>query len=226
MSRIQRDIILAQIYQALGQGTGPVRVSRAAVTALGQRYRALITDAVVDQWGAQGPQVLERIRTIGRMAAQRTIAQGKTAIGAEECVQAAVAIEKVSATSFCPPNPEAWQGGDIIGQPGAAALAQCHVAFGQGCGVTDLQPEAVRALNDRYRGMLSEDLLGCWGEVAAQLLERIRAVGRLVRQRADLAGEAAISPEEVLAASLRVEQVSACPYCPFSRLAAPVSAAH
>jgi hypothetical protein len=217
MSRSQQETILAQVYQAFGQGTGFVRVSRKAVAALGRRYRVLITDAVSRDWDHQGAQVLERIRAIGRMAAQLTISRGATAIGPEECVQAAVAVEKASATPICPQHPETWQGGDTVGDPRDAVLGQLHVAFGQGCGALHAHPEAVRALGERYRAMLTEELMGRWDDVAAQLLERVRAVGRLAQHRASLAGEALVGTQVFAESTLLVEQVSGSPWCPSGR---------
>src|SRR4051794_475813 len=48
-----REGIMAQVYVAFGQGTGEVRVSQEACTALYDRYWGMITEQVLADWGDQ-----------------------------------------------------------------------------------------------------------------------------------------------------------------------------
>lgn len=212
----RRASILAQMYQALGQGTGPIRVRRQAVLALRARYLDLLTDGVVAHFDEQAPQVLERIRAIGRLAAHRTVLQGKTAVAAEEVHDAAVQVEDASATSLCPPEPvrRSWPGSRTGCVPEEEILAQFHVALGQGSATLPMDHEALTAMDERYRPILTESLRARWDEVGVQLLERLRAVGRLAAHLAGMEGRTAISAQDFLTATLRVESHSACPYCP------------
>lgn len=216
MQEKSRALILAQMYQALGQGTGPVRVRRQAVLALRARYLDLLTDAVVAHFDEQAPQVLERIRAIGRLAAHRTVLQGKTAVAAEEVREAAIQVEDVSATSLCPPEPvrRSWPGSRVGCVPEEEILAQFHVALGQGSAILPMDREALLSMDERYRPILTERLRARWDEAGVQILERLRAVGRLAAHLAGVEGRTAISREDFLAATLRVEAHSACPYCP------------
>jgi hypothetical protein len=59
------DPVMGQVLISFGQGTGTIRVSRAGVAVLRQRYGRR-TD-VLATWDAIAPQVLERIRAMGRM---------------------------------------------------------------------------------------------------------------------------------------------------------------
>jgi hypothetical protein len=214
MISTQQDIVLAQLYEALGQGTGCLRVSRKAGTALGGRYLPLVTEEVAARWEALAPQVLERIRTIGRLAAQMTAAQGATSIAPEVVRQAAVLVEERSDTPICPPSPRTWVGTERGWTPAEDILAQMHVAFGQGAGALGVMTEATAALQERYRVIVGADLVGRWEEAGGQLLERVRAVGRLAAHRASEAGHDRISRAVFLGATLTVEAASDCPHCP------------
>lgn len=103
--RYTREGIMAQIFVALGQGSGIIRIHHDACLDLHQRYYERITDEVVDLWETEGTQVLERIRAIGRLAAARTIEQGATAIEAAVLIQSARQVESASGTTWCPVNP-------------------------------------------------------------------------------------------------------------------------
>lgn len=96
------DGIMAQLWVAFGQGTGAVRVGQEAAWALRELYYDAIDETVLSVWESEAVQVLERIRTIGRLAAARTVEQAQVAVSRETVLQAAAAVEAVSGTSFCP----------------------------------------------------------------------------------------------------------------------------
>lgn len=88
-------IILHQCFIAVGQGIGCYRVSRKACTAIQAYCLAYLQDPRpgagkgktlgqerVEQWsGAEyGPQALERLRVIGKRAAQQACEQGHTVV--------------------------------------------------------------------------------------------------------------------------------------------------
>lgn len=93
--------ILSQVLVAFGQGTGPIRVSRKAARALTNRYRPMITREVIEQWDEEGGQALERIRAIGRLAAQTMTQKARSAINADDVIDSARAVERASGTGFC-----------------------------------------------------------------------------------------------------------------------------
>ena len=94
--------IMAQILVAFGQGAGTHRVSRAACLALIDRYEPLAGQpSVHDIWDEEGVQALERIRAIGRLAAQMTTTDGRTTISAEDTSKSTVSVERKSRTKIC-----------------------------------------------------------------------------------------------------------------------------
>lgn len=98
-----KDGIMAQILVAFGQGTGSLRVSQEAAMELHNRYYPKITDDVIKtRWAAEGVQVLERIRAIGRLVASNTSAAGGTTIAGGGAVNSAAAtVELKSQTDLC-----------------------------------------------------------------------------------------------------------------------------
>src|SRR4029078_1387164 len=76
--------IMAQIMVAFGQGTGATRVSQEAAMQLRRLYYGAITDDITRIWGTEAVQVLERVRTIGKLAAHRAMSTGATAIGVDD----------------------------------------------------------------------------------------------------------------------------------------------
>jgi hypothetical protein len=84
-------------------------------------------------------------------------------------------------------------------------LAQVCVAFGQGTGEVRVSQEACIALYDRYSRMITEDALAHWDTYAVQVLERIRALGRMVAAQSHLAGRTVISADQVATAAPQVE---------------------
>lgn len=100
-----KDGIMAQIWVAFGQGTGPIRVSQQAAWELHVLYYDAIDEKAIQQWEAQGTQVLERIRAIGRLAALKAIQAAEPAITAEQVRTSALLVEVRSDTVLCPPRP-------------------------------------------------------------------------------------------------------------------------
>ena len=94
---------MAQIWVAFGQGTGPTRTSQKAVLALRERYYGLIEQRL-PEWGENAVQVLERIRTIGKVSALKATERGSTVISEEDVNAAIMAVERESDTSWCPPR--------------------------------------------------------------------------------------------------------------------------
>lgn len=106
-TKYTKEGILAQIYVAFGQGSGALRVSQDACLVLSGRYGGLIDEDLLAIWPHDdiAPQVLERMRAVGRTAALGAALAGRTAITAEDVRQAALRVEQVSATILCPPPP-------------------------------------------------------------------------------------------------------------------------
>jgi hypothetical protein len=95
--------VMAQIWVAFGQGTGPTRTSQKAVLALHARYFAEIQKRI-PEWEKDAVQVLERIRTIGKVAVLKATERADTTIAEEDVNAAIVAVETASKTSWCPPR--------------------------------------------------------------------------------------------------------------------------
>ena len=102
-----KDGIMAQVYIAFGQGTGPIRVSQDTCSELHDHFYHRITDQVVDEWDEEAVQVLERIRAIGRLMAANATIKGQTRIQGDDVVTAAQKVETESETALCsvPPKP-------------------------------------------------------------------------------------------------------------------------
>lgn len=98
--------IMSQILIAFGQGTGCVRASQRAAMALrGRYYQHIAESGIIEKWRDHAMQVLERIRTIGRVAALKATERGDTTISEEDVIIAIVMVERESDTSWCPPRP-------------------------------------------------------------------------------------------------------------------------
>jgi hypothetical protein len=100
-----KDGIMAQIWVAFGQGTGCIRVSQEAAWQLHELYYDAITSTVINSWGTEGTQVLERIRAIGRLAASKATEDADPAITAAQVETSAYLVEQKSDTALCPPRP-------------------------------------------------------------------------------------------------------------------------
>jgi hypothetical protein len=117
--------ILYQAFIAFGQGTGGLRVHRETCVVL-HRYCLGILERKTNEklfaggpgsWEdpAYGPQALERVRTMGRLAALLAIQAGSSDIGPNHFADAVRQVEKNLETTNCtlcwpPPSPPAAKG--------------------------------------------------------------------------------------------------------------------
>ncbi len=94
--------ILAQALVAFGQGTGSMRVSRDACEVFIDHYEPMIKSKnVVKTWDEDGAQALERVRLIGRLAAQHAISKASSVIRDDHVKTAIAPVEQASATTIC-----------------------------------------------------------------------------------------------------------------------------
>jgi hypothetical protein len=211
-----KDGVMAQMLVAFGQGTGPVRVSRDACAAFHSRYYGWIDEALLGAWATEAVQVLERVRAIGRRLAFEASLEGRTAISGATLLAVARAVEEGEDCPWCPVQ------GEKAGRPSPTAkatardevLSQMLVAFGQGTGAMRVSHDACLAFRARYESWIDERILGVWGAAAVQILERVRAIGRLLAAHTGLEGRTAIAAAGVEEAARFVEETEDCPYCP------------
>ena len=93
-------------------------------------------------------------------------------------------------------------------------MAQAWIAFGQGTDYLRVSQEAALTLQEIYRKAISDDLIEKWSDESVQVLERLRAVGRLSAQLAVTAGDTKIIPRYVLEAAAQVRIESDTERCP------------
>ncbi len=94
-------------------------------------------------------------------------------------------------------------------------IQQSLVAFGQGTSYMRVNREAaqyivdlMKATVDRFRAHQT------WETDAVQVLERVRAIGRLATHYATVAGQTVIDGENVSRAALMVQRISKSGSCP------------
>jgi hypothetical protein len=92
--------ILGQFFVAFGQGTGCVRVKRETIAAIRNHYIGMI-ETYSQSWEEDAVQVLERVRTVGRLAALNSLQQGSSAISPEHFLDATGRIQHSSRTRWC-----------------------------------------------------------------------------------------------------------------------------
>jgi hypothetical protein len=93
-------------------------------------------------------------------------------------------------------------------------MAQIYVAFGQGTGYVRVSQEVCAALRSRYYHRIDKAAIRDWGTLAVQILERFRALGRLMAINAGLAGRTSLAATDVESAARIVERESGTPLCP------------
>jgi hypothetical protein len=217
MSNEPVDSILGHLCVALGQGTGAVRISRAAIEHFHVHYQPAVTGEAIERWETVAGQALERIRAIGRLAAQAAVEKGKTAIDLEEVQRAIGAVETDQDCDLCPPRLRA-RGIPLVSEttvaPAEVVLGQVCAAFGQGTGPLRVSRQAVAALRERYEPLVTPDVLRQWEGLAVQVLERMRAIGRLAAHHTTRRAQTVIGDEDLLRAARTVEAASATPLCP------------
>jgi hypothetical protein len=208
-----QDEVMNQVLVAFGQGTGPVRVAHGACRDLRERYTPRIDEAVLAHWEDEAVQVLERIRAIGRTAAAEAALAGHTAISRSAVQTAVLRVESVSLTPLCPPDGTGFEAEASAPYTRQGILDQILVAFGQGTGPLRVARDAAAALRDRYEPYADDSVLASWGEVAVQVLERMRAMGRFAALRAADGASTVITRPMVTTAMTNVEKISASALC-------------
>lgn len=94
-------------------------------------------------------------------------------------------------------------------------MAQIWVAFGQGTGTTRVSQSATLVLRDIYFDAITPTVVETrWGDEAVQVLERIRAIGRLAASQAVLRGDTTVSDEDVRSSATTVQLTSETDLCP------------
>jgi hypothetical protein len=93
-------------------------------------------------------------------------------------------------------------------------MAQIYVAFGQGTGGVRVSQDVCTALHARYYDRIDPAAIQGWGTEGVQVLERIRALGRLMAINAGLAGRTNLVAGDVESAAQVVERQSGTPLCP------------
>ncbi|HKH45917.1 MAG TPA: hypothetical protein VKM72_14745 [Thermoanaerobaculia bacterium] len=208
------DGVMNQVFVAFGQGTGPMRVAQGACRDLRERYTPRIDEAVLARWEDEAVQVLERIRAIGRTAAAEAALAGRTAISAQELRTATLRVEAESGTPICPPAGTGFAPDASGAYTRQGILDQILVAFGQGTGALRVAGQAAAALRDRYEPYVDGRILEIWREVGVQVLERLRAMGRLAALRAVEGASTVITRPMVATAIESVEKTSLTDLCP------------
>jgi hypothetical protein len=92
--------IAGQILIAFGQGTGAIRVPRVTVRAM-RAYFTRFADKALPRWKEDGTEALERVRLMGRLAAQIAVGRGSLELGGEDFTKAADMVRLASKTDLC-----------------------------------------------------------------------------------------------------------------------------
>lgn len=94
-------------------------------------------------------------------------------------------------------------------------MSQIFVAFGQGTGMLRVSHDAVAVLRTLYFDAITPDIVSTqWATEAVQVLERIRALGRLAALKPVLRGDTTVSVEDVLSSAPTVHAQSDTAFCP------------
>jgi len=94
-------------------------------------------------------------------------------------------------------------------------MSQIFVAFGQGTGATRVSQDAAVALRTLYFDAITSEIVSTrWATEGTQVLERIRAIGRLAGLTAVQRGDSAISANDVQSAAAKVQTTSMTDFCP------------
>ena len=94
-------------------------------------------------------------------------------------------------------------------------MAQIWIAFGQGAGAIRVSHEAALELQRWYYGAITTEVIDKrWKTDAVQVLDRIRAIGRLAALKAAHAGSTVIKPQDVYESAGTVQEMSLTPLCP------------
>ena len=96
--------IETQTLVVFGQGTESLRVSRSAVMTFRNCMNRRITPELIETWDQIAVQLLERVRTIGRVAGQLALAEGDTCIFRDHVLTAFDRVARRSKTPMCDPG--------------------------------------------------------------------------------------------------------------------------
>lgn len=106
--RVEAELRIGQALCAVGQGAGPTRISRGVVQAVRERYLETFVLRIEedraegrDRWGVEGPNVLDRARAMGRLAAHLALCEGSMAIETRHWRGAVEQVEKYHMGRFC-----------------------------------------------------------------------------------------------------------------------------
>jgi hypothetical protein len=100
-------------------------------------------------------------------------------------------------------------------------MGQFFVALGQGTGHVRIQREAIREFRSRYLPRITNQMIHGWDTDGVQVLERVRAIGRLAAINVGAAGQISINSRALFDAMMRVEEESATVYCGVGRGVVP-----
>jgi hypothetical protein len=92
-------------------------------------------------------------------------------------------------------------------------MAQIYVAFGQGTGTVRVSQDVCIALRDHYQGRITDEVIDRWEILAVQVLERFRALGRLMAVNASTTGSTSIAGGDVETSADIVERQSETELC-------------
>jgi hypothetical protein len=94
-------------------------------------------------------------------------------------------------------------------------MSQIFVAFGQGTGTLRVSHDAVAVLRGLYFDAITPEIVSTeWATEAVQVLERIRALGRLAALKAVTRGDTTVSAEDVSSSAATVQIQSDTAFCP------------
>jgi len=85
--------ILGQFCCAFGHGAGPIRIQRAVISALRQRYYAPVA-ANTERWEDSAAHVLAFMTQIGRLASHYAVIDGRSSINADDFTRARQLVEQ------------------------------------------------------------------------------------------------------------------------------------
>jgi hypothetical protein len=91
-------VILSQIFCAFAQGADGLYIDGSAFLAAREDYRGPI-ERDKGEWSTNGPHVLALSRAMGKLAAQRAMADGQITIAAQHYRSARTVIHSIA---FCP----------------------------------------------------------------------------------------------------------------------------
>jgi hypothetical protein len=92
-------------------------------------------------------------------------------------------------------------------------MGQIYVSLGQGTGAIRIHQDACVELYRRYYERITDEVIDLWETEGTQVLERIRAIGRLAAARTIGDGGTAIEAATVRLAAQQVEGSSSTAWC-------------